>query len=208
MNKIITLTFLATLAACTQQQPEKSASAPAQTVASETAAPKTVSHPTASAPMANIQAASQTVWTPPAKANTPKEEAQQLRDVLTQLEKEAAERMVAQRQRNMQPNLAESTALIRNEAAAIRQAGERLQQLDLSDKEVQNVRDLWAKYMFIFAETADLQVQAAELGAQNKQAEAQAVNKKLGDLVNGIEAQQQEAESELNALLKKYKIAR
>lgn len=209
MNKIITLTLLATLAACTQQQPEKSpAGAPAQTVASETAAAQTASHPIAGTPPINIQTASQTAWTPPAKANTPKEEAQQLRDVLTQLEKEAAERMAAQRQRTMQPNLAESTALIRNEAAAIRQAGERLQQLDLSDKEVQNVRDLWAKYMFTFAETAGLQVQAAELGAQNKQAEAQAANKKLGDLVNGIEAQQQEAESKLNALLKKYKIAR
>lgn len=209
MNKIIILTLLAILTACTQQQPEKTtASTPAQTIASATFAPQTPSIPAAIAPTGNIQAASQTAWTPPTKANSPKEEVQQLRDVLAQLEKEAAERMAAQRQKNMQPSLAESVTLIRHEAAAIRQAGERLQQLDLSDKEVQNVRDLWAKYMATFAETADLQVQVADLGAQNKQTEAQAANKKLSDLVNGIQAQQQEAESALNSLLKKHKIAR
>lgn len=208
-NKIIALTLLAALTACTQQPAKSTASAPAQAIASEVSAQKTASNPAAtSTPATTIQAASQTAWIPPAKADTPKAQAQQLRDLMEQFADEAAQRVVEQRKKNMQPNHAESVALIRSEAAAVRQDAQRLQQLDLSDKETQNARDLLAKNMLAFADTADLQVQSAELLAQNKQAEAEAVNKKLGDLINGIQAGQQQADDAFNALLKKHKIER
>lgn len=135
-------------------------------------------------------------------------QAQQLRDLMAQFQNEAAERMVQQRQKNMQPSQAESVDLVRREAAAIRQDAQRLQQLDLSDTEVNTARDLLAKNMLAFAQTADLQVQSAELLAQNKQAEAEAVNKQLGELINGIQAGQQQADEAFNALLKKHKIER
>lgn len=153
-------------------------------------------------------AASQATWTPPPKAETPAAQAQQLRDLMAQFQNEAAERMVQQRQKNMQPSQAESVDLVRREAAAIRQDAQRLQQLDLSDTEVNTARDLLAKNMLAFAQTADLQVQSAELLAQNKQAEAEAVNKQLGELMNGIQAGQQQADEAFNALLKKHKIER
>lgn len=187
---MIGLLILGNLVACSPQNATQNSATASAVATRETA----------------VQAASHAAWTPPPKADSPKAEAQQIRDLMTQFQDEAAERMVAQRQKNMQPSQAESLELVRQEAAAIRYDAKRLQQLDLSSKEAIEVQAALSQNMLAYADSADLQVKSAELLAQGKQAEADAVNQQLGAIIKQIDTNQDLADKAYNALLNQHKI--
>lgn len=160
----------------------------------------------------NAQATSAVAQTSSASAVvsplSPKEQAQQLRDLLHTFGEEAKQRMVTMRQNNPKTNPEQSIELIRQEATAIRHDAERLQQLSLSDPEAQHARDLWVKQIIAFAESAEWQIQAVQLAQQGKKVEADAMNQKLGKQIQHIQQVQQQADTALNALLTKYQIPR
>lgn len=153
MHKTLSLIALCLLAACSPQPNSPAASQPNNAAASSASAPT---------------AASAAVWQQPPPAADAQGQARQLHDVISQFEHEAGQRVAAWRQTTMQPTLAQSIEMIRQESRAVRQDAEKLKQLSLSDAEVSQVRDLWVKKISLLADQADSQVQAADGKGQNQ----------------------------------------
>lgn len=125
---------------------------------------------------------------------------------MQQFEKQAGERVVAMRQKTVQPNLAQSVELIRSEVVAIKQSIEKLKNLSL-DGEVAQTRDLLVEKMRLFAEQADLQVAVADLNAQGKASEAMQKMDISMKQAQALEMAQQKADEAYATLLKKHQLA-
>ncbi|WP_038328829.1 hypothetical protein [Kingella kingae] len=192
---LITLTTLSLLAlnACSDTPP----ASPQKTEASAPASSPAV----ASEPVAQTSTASAAAT--PVVTASPAEQAKQLHDAIERFKDEAAQRVVEIRKTTMQPSTAQTIEIIRAEAAAIRQAAQDLQKLPLADAEVVQTRDLFVKYMTLFVEATEAQINAAELIQQGKQSEVQAITANMDTLP----AAQEAADKAYADLLKKYQIA-